>query len=107
MLCRSFNHRTYILEGKNPVCCEDRYKWEKFIGNISYRRVAESILPNGGTISTVFLGFDHRYCDEDGPPILFETMIFSNDEHNEKMWRYSTWDEAIEGHKKAREECLG
>ena len=46
-------------------------------------------------VSTVFLGMDHRFGE--GPPLLFETMIFGG-EHDEEMWRYSTWDEAKAGH---------
>ena len=54
-------------------------------------------------VSTVFLGIDHQFGD--GPPLLFETMVFPKNE-NAKMglWhdldqeRYSTWDEAEAGH---------
>src|SRR5215471_17514474 len=38
-------------------------------------RVAVTELPNGGRVSTVFLGLDHNYSGV-GPPIVFETMIF-------------------------------
>src|SRR5262245_14898324 len=48
-------------------------------------------------ISTVFLGLDHQWMD--GPPLLFETMVF-NGPCNEFQERYSTWKEAEEGHKK-------
>ena len=46
-------------------------------------------------ISTVFLGLNHRFGD--GPPLVFETMIFGGPA-NEYQMRYSTWDEAVEGH---------
>jgi hypothetical protein len=49
-------------------------------------------------VSTVFLGLDHSFGE--GPPQLFETMIFGG-EHDEYQERYSTWDEAEAGHKKA------
>jgi hypothetical protein len=57
------------------------------------------------TVSTVFLGVDHRFFD-DGPPILFETMVFANkapaevfpEELDGMMGRYSTWAEAEAGH---------
>jgi hypothetical protein len=47
-------------------------------------------------VSTVFLGTDHNWWDQ-GPPILFETMIFTDGEpgHCE---RCSTWLEAEEQH---------
>jgi len=49
-------------------------------------------------ISTVFLGINHQ-CD-DGPPILFETMVFGNDQYDYQQ-RYSTWEEAQVGHQDA------
>jgi hypothetical protein len=47
-------------------------------------------------VSTVFLGLDHSYSEE-GPPILFETMVFNGPLHDE-MERYATYDEAEAGH---------
>jgi hypothetical protein len=46
-------------------------------------------------VSTVFLGVDHNWGD--GPPILFETMVFRG-LLDERQWRYATWDEAAAGH---------
>lgn len=53
-------------------------------------------------ISTIFLGFDHNFMPY-GSPILFETMVFGEhmDQYQE---RYSTWNEAIEGHNKVLEQ---
>ena len=49
-------------------------------------------------VSTVFLGFDHRFS-LGGPPLLFETMIFPKDsELDLHCERYETWDEAVAGH---------
>ena len=50
-------------------------------------------------ISTVFLGINHAFND-DGPPILFETMIFGGalDQYQQ---RYCTYEEAIQGHRLA------
>ena len=45
-------------------------------------------------VSTVFLGFDHGIS---GPPLLFETMIFNGPRHLDRD-RYSTWQEAMDGH---------
>lgn len=47
-------------------------------------------------ISTVFLGIDHSFLEE-GPPVLFETMIFGGD-HDGYQARYTNWDDAVEGH---------
>lgn len=50
-------------------------------------------------VSTVFLGLDHRHFG-DGPPLVFETLIFGGPLEGE-MWRYSSWDDAEVGHKAA------
>ncbi len=46
-------------------------------------------------VSTVFLGLNHQYGD--GPPVLYETMIFGG-EHDELQARYHTRAEAAQGH---------
>lgn len=54
-------------------------------------------------MSTGLLGKNLPYFD--GPPIVFETMVFLNG----KEWgqrRYSTWEEAEAGHKEAGERHL-
>ena len=49
-------------------------------------------------ISTVFLGIDYSFGN--GPPLLFETMIFGG-KYDEYQTRCSTWEEAETMHKKA------
>lgn len=49
-------------------------------------------------ISTIFLAINHQYGD--GPPILFETMIFGGI-WREYQERYSTYDKAMKGHARA------
>ncbi len=49
-------------------------------------------------VSTVFLGMNHNW--DDGPPLIFETMIFGG-EHSDEQWRYTTEAQALEGHKTA------
>jgi len=51
-------------------------------------------------ISTVFLGLDHAFNGE--IPLLWETMIFGgeNDQYQE---RYSSYEDALDGHQKAVE----
>lgn len=65
------------------------------------RRVALTDLGGGVKISTVFLGIDHSFGE--GPPLIFETMVFANRAGEEAMWRYSTWAEAEAGHARAVE----
>ncbi len=38
-------------------------------------------------ISTLWLGINHNYGD--GPPLIFETMVFGG-EHDEEMMRYAS-----------------
>lgn len=83
----------YILEGKTPVKCIDMFKWAK-ANTMENRRVAETE-KDGVRVSTVFLGIDHSYDGKE--PVLFETMIFGGD-HDDNMWRYTTWEGAVIGH---------
>ena len=91
----------YILdENKNTVPVEDVKTWAAWYEKAD-RKVAHTEVPElGADVSTVFLGLDHQWGD--GPPILFETMIFGSDLDGYQE-RYSTWDEAIEGHELAVE----
>ena len=61
---------------------------------------------NGYVVSTVDLGLDHSFGI--GAPLYYETMIFKKDGNNIDFHdlyckRYSTEDEAREGHQKAIE----
>jgi hypothetical protein len=53
-------------------------------------------------VSTIWLGLNHNFGD--GPPLIFETMIFGlpdEDEVGEYQWRYSTKEAALAGHDQA------
>lgn len=85
----------YILDGHTPkkVGVAEYIEWHSSIGNI-WKRVNYTVIDDV-TISTIFLSADHRW--DNGPPILFETMVFGGPLDHE-MSRYATWDEAEEGH---------
>lgn len=72
--------------------------WAKKFEDLSYKRVAQTTLPNGRWVSTVWLGLNHQ--DGDGPPLIFETMVFPNAQDMQEldMDRYSTETEAMVGH---------
>lgn len=80
----------------NPMT--DESAMAKWLEDPEYKRVAETTLPDGKWISTVWLCFDHQYAE--GPPLIFETMVFPNkDVYGElDMDRYSTEEEAKTGH---------
>jgi hypothetical protein len=86
--------RKYILDGHTPVPCDDLMQWAEWFTTAD-RQVA---LDHVGDVrvSTVFLAIDHRHFG-DGPPLLFETMIFGGS-HDQAMWRSSTWKQAEQQH---------
>jgi hypothetical protein len=93
-------HWKYILDSAgNPIPCDDILTWAKWFENTENRILQRDELPNGVCVSTVFLGMDHNYCFE-GPPILWETMIFGG-EHDSYQDRYNSREAALEGHKQA------
>jgi hypothetical protein len=55
-------------------------------------------------VSTVFLGIDHNFSSE-GPPLLFETMVFRNGDGDEMM-RASTYELAQEQHREMVQMCI-
>ncbi len=87
----------YVLVDKTPMPCEDLDTWAKWFESAE-RRVGLTEVGKR-SVSTVFLGLDHSFGD--GPPKLFETMIF--DEQGKEIWcqRASTWDEAEACHRRA------
>lgn len=99
----------WILNGRVPEYCTDLLRWGRWFETAD-RIIARTELMDGDVVvSTIFLGVDHRFLG-DGPPILFETMIFGEKylsqifgremEVREDMgqWRYCTYDEAERGH---------
>lgn len=90
---RMKKQRHYILIEKEPVPADDILTW------IAWMKSANNIIEQTDIgdikVSTVFLGLDRQW--KDGPPLLFETMIFGG-EHDEDQWRYATWEEAEQGH---------
>lgn len=60
------------------------------------RHVAQTHLSTDIRVSTVFLGINHGFFG-DGPPIIFETMVFGGPLDGEQQ-RYTTLREAHDGH---------
>jgi hypothetical protein len=87
--------RWYVLggpDGHTPIHEPDITKAAVWFGKTEERTVAKTALPGGLEVSTVFLGLDHNMGD--GPPQLFETMVFDGDSRGVDTWRCSTWTEA-------------
>lgn len=94
----------YILEGKETVKVNGLEEWSRRM-DLTDRHVAITEVAPGVTVSTVFLGLDHRFAAlGEGPPILFETMVFNDYGDDGSQERYSTWDEAEAGHQRIVDE---
>jgi hypothetical protein len=87
--------RKYILQGTKPILEPDLLTWARWFQTAD-RHVVETWLMPEVRVSTVFLGLDHQLGT--GPPLLFETMCFQKGAGVQE-WRYSTWEEAEDGHK--------
>ena len=92
--------RWYILDRQNRVVPVDMLTWAHWLESANkHRQVNRTTISQDVFVSTVFIGLDHRFSG-DGPPLIFETLIFGGPLDGE-MWRYSSWDDAETGHKAA------
>lgn len=91
--------KKYILDlDGTPIECENLLEWSAWYEKAD-RTVAKTKIGDV-TVSTVFLSTDHSF--NHGPPILYETMIFGG-ENDQFQERYTTREEAEEGHRIAVE----
>ncbi len=90
----------YILQGHEPVPCPDMMVWANWFGTADRIVIQEEVCP-GVRVSTVFLGINHQFGD--GPPLLFETMIFGGPLDQEYQTRCSTWEEAEQMHQRGKQ----
>lgn len=112
-----FDH--YRLDGHEVVgmpsnTSEEIVAWAQAM-EATDRKVAVTNLIDGSRVSTVFLGLNHSWGA--GPPMLFETALFSSETHYckflhrevqecEVVARYATWGEAEAGHMEWVEKCV-
>lgn len=93
MTSTGYDMNYYRLEPDGTITAHtDPRMWQP----IEERRVARETVIEGVDVSTVFLCLDHGWV-EDGPPVLFESMIFGG-EYDQFCERYCTLDEARAGH---------
>lgn len=94
----------YILDDNNNAIPVDLMTWATWLEtDRDKRRVAHTTLPDGRTVSTVFLGLNHNWMPG-GDPHIFETMVFERDCYNEQYCeRCSTWSQALAMHDRAVE----
>lgn len=96
---RSFGDRDrpwlYTEIGGEPMPFTDTLDWAQHHEDAIQEgriHVADTYITSHERVSTVFLGIDYNFMP-DGPPILWETMIFGGLRDGE-MWRYSDREEA-------------
>lgn len=88
----------YVLDKEGNPVPADLMTWANWY-ETAERVVKCDELPNQVRVSTVFLGIDHRFGGE-GPPILWETMIFGGDQDSYQD-RYTSREDALKGHEEA------
>jgi hypothetical protein len=102
--------KKYILLDGKPCLLgggmEDLVGWAMWLETSKGERILGHTQVGRVFVSTVFLGLDHNLSG-DGPPVLWETMVFGADEDPD--WRrfqrrYSSQEAAIEGHRQAVDE---
>lgn len=83
-----------VFDENDVIIEEALIAWSEFFQDADRRRVGYDIIDDI-TVSTVFIGLDHSF--DQGPPVLFETMVF---EKGEEVYcrRYHSWTEAEKGH---------
>ncbi|HDY90252.1 MAG TPA: hypothetical protein ENH82_19300 [bacterium] len=92
------NTKKYILKDGKIIEESDPVKWGQWF-EVSEERYIKSDKFGDIQVSTVFLGIDHGFNEEE-PPVLFETMIFGG-EHDQYQERYTDIESAKTGHDKA------
>jgi hypothetical protein len=90
----------WLDENKRAIPCS-RDTWSELFDRENRSLADEDI--EGKRVSTVFLGLNHNHDIKSTIPLIFETMVFNENHSDIYMDRYSTWEEAEEGHKKAVE----
>src|SRR5262245_21307756 len=96
----------YVLDADGNVVPEpDALRFAAWFGaSMPQRLVARDETP-GGTVSTVFLGVDHRFFGP-GPPVLWETLVFGGPYDGEGD-RYDSREAALAGHAEILRRVLG
>lgn len=100
--------RHWVLDKQHKVIRATLMEWATFMQVPRVRQVG-SVRVSGFLVSTIFLGIDHGW--EQGPPVLWESMVFGLTAHDIECERCAgSWEQAEEMHKRMVtrvEEALG
>jgi len=86
----------YKLDGHEPVRCT-LAEYAQSMQDESMRVVAQTTAGDL-QISTIFTGIDRNFGS--GPLSLFEAVVFGLPDDMHPQWRFSTWDEAMDNHRR-------
>lgn len=79
-----------------------------FYESTKKRTLAFNVLPGGGFVSTIFLGFDHSlHSCPSQPPVLWETLCRTSLHEDEVIWRYTNESDALAGHQQMLAKAQG
>jgi hypothetical protein len=90
----------YILDKDNKPIPSDVNEYNKWQSKNQETKCVKQEYIGDLYVSTVFLGLDHSF--RSNIPLLWETMVF-NGEDDIYQERYSCYEDAVEGHKRALE----
>lgn len=86
----------YILdEAGQPLRVDDLETWARWFETSGDARIVARTELDEARVSTVFLATDHQWGE--GPPVLFETMIFGGP-WDQSQWRWVSREAALAGH---------
>jgi hypothetical protein len=91
---RDIDDLYFGLDGE-PI---SRERWIEMWEDIDVKRIGYNEV-GSYHVSTVWLGINHSFGD--GPPVIFETMIFGEGPLDQEQWRYCTRQGAEKGHRAA------
>lgn len=74
--------------------------WSELNQDWNYK-VVKKTTTNGFRVSTIWLGMNHQWRDNE-EPLIFETMVFPDDDSYDDLFceRYATLEQAEEGHER-------
>jgi hypothetical protein len=90
----------YILDENNKPIRSTIVDCGEWLKKNPERKAVKQEYVGDVRISTVFLGLDHAWPRDGDTPLLWETMIFGG-EHDQYMDRYTSYEDAVEGHQTA------
>lgn len=96
----------YVLNADRTVSRMDDYvEWMKRFGTDA-RQIARTEMLDGRIVSTEFLAIDFNHSNS-GPPMLFETVVFSSEKDLSEEWmeHCSTYAQALEQHARGVKEA--